>query len=383
MRRLAGVAAAAVVASVLAHCSASSRDGATTPDAAADASLVVSAGPSDASAPPDGGDGGADAAGAARDAGHCSPDHWCRVPLPEKDFDLTMVRAFSPTDAIAVGANGMIHWDGAAWHRVDDGDAGVVTGALSSIFARGSSEFWATVQGDRKLVHGARNADGGFDLTVDVADGGPTRDTVTGSPAGDLWITGIDDMGTPSIEHLVPADGGFVRESIAMDPPNFGPSGVFALSPNEAWVTGSTDEAAVMQLTRNADGGVSFTPSLSKTQDYFAAIDGTGGDDLWVLGATGNHFHRGRLGDGGLGWSPVPSHAAVALTSLFARARDDVWAVGYFGAVRHFDGKVWSVSQLAVNGTPIYDPLTSIHGSPAGDLWAVGPGIALHREVQP
>lgn len=321
--------------------------------------------------------------GSPRDAGvtaHCSPDHWCRTTLPKPDFDLRSVWSFAPDDALAVGDTGMVHWDGKTWSLVAV-DGGSLDG-LSSLWASGPNDVWAVAQGQRRLVHGTRAAPGGaFTWTTSETDGGPTLDTVTGASPGELWTTGIEDDGTPMLGHGLSQDGGvpsFTKVAIPDNP--FSLSGLFVSSDGELWVAGTSDAAVVLHAKKKLNTFAWDTSLTTAGQPFtdFPAIWGTAPDDLWVLGAKADHYHRGPSADGGA-WTPVPNHVTVAMTSVWGSGKNDVYAVGYFGAIRHWDGTTWSVSQIAVNGTPIYEPLSHVHGSSAADVWAVGPGIALHR----
>jgi hypothetical protein len=328
-------------------------------------------------------DADADAAHEGFDAGGCSPDDWCRVPLPTKDLDLKAVWSFGPADAIAVGETGMIHWDGKAWSVVPGGDGGLE--GLSSLWASGPNDVWAVAQGQRRLVHGTRAPGGTFTWSTTEATRGPTRDTVTGVTAGDLWLTGLEDDGTPKISHGVSGDGGvpaFTDVPISQSPfPLNSLSALFVTANDELWLAASTNAAVVLHARKS---GASFVwdQSLSTAgQPYtsFPALWGSAANELFVIGARTDNYHRSALADGGAAWAPVANHANTALTAIWGSSKSDVWAVGYLGAVRHWDGTTWKLSQLAVDGLPIYENLSAVHGSGPTDVWAVGPGVALHH----
>lgn len=382
-RSMLTVALALIGASAaLLHCAATGGD-------ESDAPLVQGEAGSSETSTTDGssvpGDAATDSPADARQSTHCSPDHWCREPLPSKDFDLAAVWSFAPNDAIAVGTSGMLHWDGKTWSVVPSADGGVAFEGLSSVWASGPNDVWAVAQGQRRVVHGTRAAAGAaFAWTASEADGGPTRDLVTGAAPGEVWTAGIEEDGTPTIEHGVVVDGGapsFTQLAIPDSP--FSLNDVFVSASGELWVAGSSTAAVVLHAQKKANAYVWDTSLTTEGQPFtnFPSIWGTASNDIWVLGAKADHYHRGPLPDGGAGWSPIPNQAAVALTSVWGTGKNDVWAVGYFGAVRHWDGTSWTVSQIAVGGTPIYEMLASVHGSSADDIWAVGPGVALHRRI--
>ena len=320
----------------------------------------------------------------ATDAGHCSPDHWCRVPLPTEDYDLAAVWSFAPDDALGVGSGGMIHWDGASWTVVSETDGGL--DGLTSLWASGPNEVWAVGVGQRRLVHGTRaSAASAFVWSVSERASGPSRDTITGGGPGDLWMSGIADDGTPRLEHGVVTTVGspptFATMTIGVA--GFSPSGMLVTEGDELWLIGSTDTAMVAHAKKS---GVSYVwdQSYSRAGQAFTsfnAIWGASANALFVIGGTTDNYHRSSLTDGGVVWGPVPNHANTSLVAAWGSGKDDVYAVGYLGAIRHWDGVKWSVSQLAVNGFPIYENLSAVHGSSASDVWAVGTGVALHRSV--
>jgi len=313
-------------------------------------------------------------------SGHCSPDHWCREPLPTKDFDLSAVWSFAPDDAIAVGQSGMIHWDGKTWSLVPGGDAGL--DGLTRLWASGPNELWAVSAGQHRLLRGTRTTGGAFTWTTFETDGGPSRDLVSGAGPGDVWTSGRQDDGTLVLEHGVSSDGGSPAFStLAVPDGTFSVDGLFVSASGELWLAAANGDAVVLHAQKS---GSTYAWDVSLTTaggpfDSFPSLWGNANDEIWVLASRTDHYHRSPSADGGGTWDAVPNHVTVTLNSIWGSGKDDVWAVGYFGAVRHWDGTKWSVSQIAVNGTPIYDVLASVHGSSANDVWAVGPGVALHR----
>ena len=87
-------------------------------------------------------------------------------------------------------------------------------------------------------------------------------------------------------------------------------------------------------------------------------------------------------------WSEAASGApaGATLNALVALSDSDVWAVGGTAAsplVLHFDGSAWTSATLPAMPVPGVE-LTSVSGSAAADVWAVGPdasgrrGLVLH-----
>ncbi|AKV04598.1 hypothetical protein AKJ09_11261 [Labilithrix luteola] len=367
---------AVVLAFALVHCANDEAelgathvdaDGAPPDDGASDAG--------DAGRPPEGDD-------ASTDAGDgCSLDHWCRTKLPSKDFDLQAVWSFASNDTLAVGRNGMIHWDGAAWSL--DPTAGLE--GLTSLWASGPNDVWAVAEVERRLVHGVRASGGAFAWTTDSRADGPTRDLVRGASADDVWIVGMRDDGTHSLEHVTMGDGGTLgSELVDIGIADFNVTAIYVAGKNDLWL-GGRDQTATIVHAYKTDGPKSiwiWEKSYSvdgKSYTDFPSMWGSSANDLWAIGVAGENFHRGPT-EAGIGWSATPSNATTSpLTSVWGVSTDDVWAVGYLGAVRHWDGKAWSISRTAVHGAPIFDNFAAVHASSAEDVWAVGHGIAIHR----
>jgi hypothetical protein len=73
-------------------------------------------------------------------------------------------------------------------------------------------------------------------------------------------------------------------------------------------------------------------------------------------------------------WSSIPTDT---LRGVWGTSASNVWAVGNSGAIRHYDGTIWSG---AASGTS--QPLTGVWGTSASDVWAVGgfSGTILHYD---
>jgi hypothetical protein len=71
-------------------------------------------------------------------------------------------------------------------------------------------------------------------------------------------------------------------------------------------------------------------------------------------------------------WSSIPTDT---LRGVWGTSASNVWAVGYSGAIRHYDGTIWSGVS---SGTS--QPLAGVWGTSASDVWAVGglSGTILH-----
>jgi hypothetical protein len=181
----------------------------------------------------------------------------------------------------------------------------------------------------------------------------------------------VGDGGVPSSTFLSIGIAGFSMNALFVTPAG------------ELWLAGSVDNAIVAH-GKKVGANYAWDTSLTTAGQMFTVfsdIFGPATNELWVMGARGESYHRSPLADGGASWTKLMTNATVTMSRVWGASKDDVWAIGYFGAIRHFDGSAWSVSQVSVDGVPDYAPLFGIHGSAANDVWAVGTGVALHRST--
>jgi hypothetical protein len=227
-----------------------------------------------------------------------------------------------------------------------------------------------------------------------VAGAGAVVLLSVGAPAG---AQAQDITGLPSWEVVaVPAVAEFTNRL----------AGVYAASPDAAWAVGSA-------LGRAAGGGQEHRTLLQRWDGrswsqvtppalpggrvaQLGAVDGTGPDDVWAVGAatapnanTVTGQRTAALHWNGRDWTAVPSPNRGflddnnRLLGVAAVASDDVWAVGELDGslsgggrasiLLHFDGTSWR----AVDH-PCGVGLRAVSASSADDVWAVGAGTTCH-----
>src|SRR5581483_3091235 len=116
--------------------------------------------------------------------------------------------------------------------------------------------------------------------------------------------------------------------------------------------------------------------------DGYWWVNGTGDDDVWMVGERGRITHYD-----GAHFVEMDRLTQSTLWGVLALARDDAWAVGGLpgkGAeaendlVLHWDGKSWSKVALPKK---LNLSLNKIWGTSDDDLYAVGEGATIwHRE---
>ncbi len=101
---------------------------------------------------------------------------------------------------------------------------------------------------------------------------------------------------------------------------------------------------------------------------------GSGTDDVWAVGVSGLHEAGAIRHWNGAVWSSSSSGVTSPLWGVWSSGVDDAWAVGDFGTVAHWDGGAWTST------TPVtMAALSSVWGSGASDVWAAGAnGTILH-----
>ncbi|HEX3770837.1 MAG TPA: hypothetical protein VHV30_08240 [Polyangiaceae bacterium] len=128
-----------------------------------------------------------------------------------------------------------------------------------------------------------------------------------------------------------------------------------------------TDHAGDVQDT-GVEGGLDAAPTDGgRAADAPGAFDASGAND-----STADAPGPVVVDDVDAGWSiRVDASAGFGdLSSVWGSGANDVWAVG-FNTIVHWDGSAWSLSPAEVG------PLNSVWGSGPDDVWTVGQGGAI------
>jgi WD40-like Beta Propeller Repeat/Calx-beta domain len=217
-----------------------------------------------------------------------------------------------------------LHWDGAAWSRVDS-------------------------------PNGAPTA---YSMLHDVAAAGPN----------DVWAVG-DDSATTLLLHW----DGTSWKSIAY--PAGGQSqslrGIVVIASNDIWAVGF-DSAHPIHWN-----GTAWSLASAPTPDALLyAVDGSSANDIWAVGT--RLYQPYAMHWNGTFWSqsdmPMLELSNYALTKVAVLSPHDIWAVGYasYAALAlHWDGTNWhDVSPpRATRGD---EGFRSVAALSSGNIWAVG-----------
>lgn len=258
--------------------------------------------------------------------------------------------AGSGADDVWVGGDGLWHFDGATWARVDALDGVLVADLI--VPSRGDVWLLGNTDGDDDVWH--------FDgvgwhrqHVMKQVDAEHLTNLGTGGP-GDVWLLGEVDGAGLLLHH----DGSAWRRR-----PN-APTATNAMRTiaGVSYVVG--DAGRILRLAQpRAQGYENLTPG------HDADLTGTWGsaaDDLWAVGERGTalHFDGSKVRETATG-------VKGSLEDVWGTASDDVWAVGEAGSVVHWAGVSW---------TPVakVDPgwqLLTVFTAGRGEAWVGGKGM--------
>jgi hypothetical protein len=231
-----------------------------------------------------------------------------------------------------------------------------------------------------------------------------TLKAIAGLGANDLWAVGEYNPGIPPTESgrrtlIQHWDG--TQWSIVASPNPTWPGmdfatleDVVALSPNEAWAVGWSEDFGSPRLNTlimrwdGAQWEMVRTPNpigINQPNQLFG-IAAESANSFWAVGMTGLFpdqepliLHRT-----GQGWKVVPNNCKSdqtlgnqGLQAVLSIAPNDVWAAGD-STLCHYDGQTWTVvpsPQPRPQFNEIAYPLFGLAATGPNDVWAVGARI--------
>jgi hypothetical protein len=270
---------------------------------------------------------------------------------------VTALWAFAPDDVWA-GSQIVLHFDGTAFAPVATPPIGFV------------ADFWGFAPDDLYAVSGASllRWDGAVWSVVDFGGAIAPVDlqAVWGTSDDDLWLG--DSLNGQVFRWNGTSWSTTISQTVEV-------TDLWGAAGGAAYASG------VFGMSRWSGGA--WTSIGDATVSEASGLWGFAAGDVWAVGDFRTLAHWD-----GTAWTDTFPAGSDALNdshaSVWGAAPDDVWAVGEAGAVSHWDGARWSQSQV---GTfPYYPRLNKVHGSSAGDVWAVGlstdgknTGVILHH----
>jgi len=246
------------------------------------------------------------------------------------------VAADSPTDAWAVGNNGLnsliLHWNGVKWATSLSGNPEVSGGDLLSVAALTPNNVWAAGE---VLEHWNGST---WTRSPLPTRGGRVMTGLSGHAGTGVW--GVDYEG--NLYRLTETGWKQVYAAPASLSSSGNP-GVVAFSPTNVWVEANTKKSNDEQIPQvlHWDGTRMHVHALPTTTGDFGAgpdaIGGTSGSDVWVVGSRIAHTPLSEPEPyaahwNGSKWSlrQTPPHLGVTheLFGVAANSPSEVWAVG-------------------------------------------------------
>lgn len=348
-------------------------------------------------------DAGLDAESDGRATGTCSEHGFCHTPIPG---NATVVAAWGDGHGAVwavTEAGTVLRWDGAVWkaHVTLDGP-------LTAIWGSGPTDVW--IAGRRGLWHGSGDTPDTLDFAITTLPGDDAAPIVSvwGSSADDVWAVGGSTTEIPHVArvlHFARASSGtdpnWELDPLSAEPLAF--THVWGSREGGVWLSGLAyddaefaDYGVVYRRSPHAPGAGSFVAEPLPGRDdgppfgRFAgarSVATLADGEFLVLGTTGDTrgaYWRARTTDGGrtFAWtfeeSPV---SGIAENAAWGTRHDDVWIGSDFGQLKHWDGRSWKPAILTLTGYPVTAPLRGFWGIGGEELWVVGDGIALRREL--
>jgi hypothetical protein len=254
------------------------------------------------------------------------------------------------SDVYALGAPGIVHWDGATWSVVGSDASRNVAGVSGGIWGSGPDDVWAG--GYFGILHW----DG---TTWSIAVDKSSIPVLSHALVAGVWGSGPADVFF--LGSCGPGTDGFVLHwdgktwSTLPIPTYEGPTGIWGTASDDVYVFGGNtgvlhwDGAAFNSLVI-ADG---FAP---------ATMWGTGRNDVYAVGGTGAFHWDGKA------WSPADIPAATVL--IGGSGPDDIYAASGVSGLSHRSGGTFFDVGSFVAGE-----IAAIWGDASADTFVVGPGI--------
>lgn len=344
-----------------------------------------------------GADASTDADASAPDAA-CSPGGFCHTTLPPKTT-LTGVWGDGTGVIWAISEGGQVlRWEANSWKVHATG-----LGALRAIWGSGPTDIW--VSNGAALLHGvgASSATLQFTAVATPGDEDATITSIWGTGPSDVWAAGGRVDRAPyagRVLHYAAGDAGApawtLIEGITRDPMAF--SHVWGSSTTGVWLAGfHYDEdqwSDVGVVLRRPAGAVDFEAERLPddpvfTGSWLTRVGGVGatGTTTTVVGLnTLNNptsWHAVSKDNGAtFAWTCVSGGAAIfPMNAAFTVSADDAWSAGEYGRLRHWDGAAWTQAAVSTSGSPLTRSFHAMWGEPSKDLWVVGDGIAVRRDL--
>ena len=204
--------------------------------------------------------------------------------------------------------------------------------------------------------------------------------------AGDVWVMGSHVVGpgsSPSAQHW--NGSGWTKAELDLPPRGISVSSIYdarAFSSDDVWAVGSWEgELPFVQHWNGKAWSAVRVPAMPGDEQILTGIDGTGPDDIWVVGERheAGQEHGLVLHYDGARWSVIqpPQGAAVVHDVTMSGSNPTVvgWSIGPTGfaqgIVATHAGSAWQVAAIPNDAHRNLFLLGTASATPGG-TWAVG-----------
>ncbi len=330
----------------------------------------------------------------------CSAEEFCHTLVPAGQ---TLRAGWSDPSGIAwaISSEGAIlRWDGSAWSVHASG-----LGELVSIWGSGPTDIWVGTSTGLLHGQGASSAT----LTFTAVAGLPGGDA---TPISSIWGTGRDDVWATGpapgpgykgrVLHYTGSGAGWSFDATSTQPTQY--ARVWGSATSGVWLAGTRQSAKnipELAVLRRPVGATAFTDvpvpgdpayepdnpdaKLNKVWGVSASSD----DTMWIVGeqAFGRPgYLQGVTADNGQtyawSYSALSDKSVLMPNAVWGISANDAWIGGDFGRLRHWDGVRWKQAFVTITEYPVVEPFYGIWGRGTDDLWVVGAGIAMHRDLK-
>lgn len=348
----------------------------------------------DAEPDPDAGDDGE-----GGPASSCSAEDFCHTAVPAGQ---TLRAGWSDAAGIAwaISSEGAIlRWDGTTWSLHASG-----LGSLVSIWGSGPTDIWVGTSSGLLHGQGASSATLTFTAVAALPGGDATPITsIWGTGPDDVWATGPAAMPgyRGRVLHYTGPANGWSFDDASTQPIQY--ARVWGSQASGVWLAGPRNNPKnipELAVRRRPVGASVFTdvalpgdPAYDVDNPYAKlntvwGVSGSSDGTMWIVGeqAFGQPgYVRGVTNDGGQTYTwtytQLSPKSVFLPNAVWGISANDAWLGGDFGRLRHWDGVQWKQAFITITKYPVIDPFYGIWGRGTDDLWVVGAGIALHRDL--
>ncbi len=343
----------------------------------------------------------------------CTPS-WSVVDSPNpstSEDDLFDVTAISANDVWAVGSYDVgtstrslaLHWDGTQWSVVPTPNVDPTTDQLGGVAALATNDVWAVGYSgvSQTLIEHWDGSQWSVVPSPNPVGGSSPRLWKISALAPDyIWAVGsYAEDGVQLVRTLVEFWDGHTwsiqpspnPQPYPNNPTNNQLQGVAAISPSDAWATGTSYAPVTKTLIEHWDGSQwSVVPSPDLPGDSYDQLFGVAAVSSADVWAVGRGITQGSPEQGiTMHWdsnlwrwsivpSPNPGSADNALYGVTALSSSDVWAVGDHAnyvwgetLTEHWDGTQWTWIPSPSPGGNL-NGLNGVAAVSSEDVWAVG-----------